>query len=632
MNEYGRYKSKDTNLDLVDLEDLVKHYAERSPDCASALQVAIADAVVYSQSTDINSCGLSIYYPYYNKTMFQELVKDDHYGFSFSSGYSRFLEQYAVIWLGEELADWAGLERSEESITEDNMMLFTFQLDEDQMDNYASAQLIVLELLGHQYLKTDAYSQVYVTPDVSLDENGVLSAVYTGRTLYCVDEDGTPLTGCLNYSKDGDYIVIPVNYVNTESGMVLYTLFYCIEDGSGDDLEVRTIYVYDEGSMQYTNRLTVDPDEFNEVYFPISYYYPTYDGDVLLPYEKWDKQEEILIAEGVYEEDYSNVLHFRFFNEQPGEEQLYAAFQITDTQANTYCTELTEVINPYLQDLVVEPSELNSDWYQIEASAVVRSSAEGGPLILRMQISNPTDKELEYRLEDFIVNGSRTVKPSQSYGSSVEAGETQDLEITFYGAELTDIERVQSIECTLVVEDGDSYDIIENSSVTFTMDADIFSSSAVSDKETTLAQAEWGELEIQLVSMTEGNNGDLSLNLHLLNHSDEAITFETDHIAVNGYGTDVYSRFSLDAQTDSYVTIEYESDIDYYYLINPQSGRTEYLVRHAMLYIYSVNGVPVYGITILDRSKDKKYLLAVNIESYEADNIEIIAGYFTKLK
>ena len=74
---YGRSESASNDLDLVDLEDLISHYADQSPENAAALEAAIKEAVVYTQSTEPDSNGLSVYHPYYNKTLYQQKAAEE---------------------------------------------------------------------------------------------------------------------------------------------------------------------------------------------------------------------------------------------------------------------------------------------------------------------------------------------------------------------------------------------------------------------------------------------------------------------------------------------------------------------------------------------------------------------------
>ena len=584
---YGRSDNASSDLDLVDLKDLVAHYADQSPENAAALEDAINEAVVFSQSTEPNSNGLSVYHPYYNKALYQEKGEEEYTGFFFSPGYTQYIQRFTALWLGEALTDWSKLAPAEEVFSDDNQALFSFQLNEEQQANFASAQLIVLEQYGiPDHEGNFVYTQVYASSDVSLDENGVLTASYNGRTLYCLDENGDPMTGTIHYLVDGEYTVVPANFINDEDGTLYHTLLYCTVDEATDDLVIQNIYVYDEASQQYTNRLTINPDEFHTVYFPRSYFYPTYDGDTFLAYVDWDKNENMYIANGF--DNYYGSWHFHFYNEQLTGTQLYATFQVVDTQANTYSTELKQVINPNVKEEAVEPSELSSDNYQMQFSAVLKSSELYPGLSLRVQITNPTDRELSYRIENIRLNGNRAV--DSTLYSSLKGGETDLRSVTFSATDLSNIDRVTSIEGDLVIRDGESAEVLEKIPVSFAMDVEVTGISSVSDTENVLAQTQTDNMEIQLLSVTEDTAGALSMELHVTNLSDEDAELSLDQVAVNGYGMLNYEEISVDAGQDTYETIEYDSDI-YYYEYFDHAGGSNQLTRHSPLSWYGVTEI-----------------------------------------
>ena len=587
VQSYGRSEHPSGDPDLVDLADLVSHYAEQSPDSAAALQETISDAVTCSESTIPGSNGLSVYHPYYNKIFYENMAQAEYSSFFFSPGYTQYMERFASLWLGESLTDWSRLAPASESLTEDDHAQFTFQLSEEQQANFASAQLLVLE----QYSRPDSdgnyvYSQVFVTPDVTLDENGVLSAVYTGRTLYCLDEDGESLTGNLHYSVDGEYVVVPANFINDEEGTLYYTLLYCTVDAETNDLTVSTIYVYDGATGQFSNRLSLDPADFTTVYFPLSFYYPTYDGDIFLAYEEWTKNDNMVLANGF--NDYSGDWHFHFYDEQLTGDQLFATFQVTDTQANTYSTELTEVINPNLSETPVDPEEMNGENYQIKLSAVVSSSELYPGLILRTQVTNPTGQELIYRIEDFKINQSRAVKPS--FYENLKAGETGLNSVMFSATDLSNLDRVTSMEGTLQISDTENYDVIEEVPFSIALGADVSAFSAMPDTENLLAQAELDGLEFQLLSVNEDSSGKLSMDLHVTNTTDEPAQFQMDALAVNGYSITNYSVISAGAGEDVYTTLTYNDDISYYDFFE-HTEASDHLVQHSSLTAHGVTQI-----------------------------------------
>ena len=613
---FGRSENAASDHDLVDLTDLVSHYAEQSPDHAEALLSAIQDAVVSADSTDPASNGLSVYHPYYNKNLYQNMGEQEYSSFFFAPGYTQYMQHFSSIWLGESMSDWSKLAPAEETFTEGNQAEFTFQLSEEQQANFASAQLLVLsEHKDPDSEMGNSYAHAYITPEVTKDDNGVLSAVYTGRTLYCVDENGDPLTGCLSYSVDDDSIVIPVNFVNDENGSCYYTLLYCVESDDVGGLEVRTTYVYDEASQQYTNRLTIDQSDYNKITFPHPHFYPTYDEDTLLAFDQWRQNKDLLSWYELYK--YSGEWHFQFFDEMLSGDQLYVTFQVTDTQANTYSTELTQVINPDLTEIAVEPSEITSDLCHIQCSVFLNASRLEPGLVLSFYSENPTDRELAYSIKEFTINRARSVE--YGYYSHLKAGESEHDTVPISGDELANLDRITSIEGILEIRDYESYETLEEIPVSFKLDADISSFSPGTDTENVLAQTETDGLEFQLLSIAEDNYGTLTMDLHIANHLDDTAEFDISTVAVNGYGINTYESFSLGGQEDIYTTLKFDNDV-YHYGYYDHSGGSEHLVRHSYLSWYGVDQITEVSLISDDLRVDLELEEPVSYEQKQTDD------------
>lgn len=106
---FGRAAQQESDYDLVDLKDLVLHYAPQSEDAAGELTEAIDQAIIDTQSNVPSCSGLSIYHPYYNKGLFSDDGGQSYPQLSFSPAYTSYLKEFSEIWLGRELAEWEAL-------------------------------------------------------------------------------------------------------------------------------------------------------------------------------------------------------------------------------------------------------------------------------------------------------------------------------------------------------------------------------------------------------------------------------------------------------------------------------------------------------------------------------------------
>ena len=234
--EFGKGPQEEQNYDLVALAGLIKAYAPEKPESAQAVTEALDKMILYNGSTLEDSCGLSIYHPYGNKSLFQKEWKDGSAAFAMTEAYVSYLRRYARIWLGKQLADWSALTGTGDRDGEGGHT-FSFQLTDEQAAAYASSQLLILK---QEELNSGdmVYESMYLDDGTKLSDDNVLTCSYSGRMLYVVDENNEPLTIPVGYRiEDGQY-VIQATYMNMAEERVARTLLYCEPDGDGEDLKI----------------------------------------------------------------------------------------------------------------------------------------------------------------------------------------------------------------------------------------------------------------------------------------------------------------------------------------------------------------------------------------------------------
>ena len=103
------------------------------------------------------------------------------------------------------MGDWTQMSQVQAAGVTGETQLFSVQLTPEQAQYYADSELLLLTKIGDEEdTKSGAgYSQVFRTDDVTLDENGVLTAGYNGKILYAVDENNEIIAGPLGYTISG---------------------------------------------------------------------------------------------------------------------------------------------------------------------------------------------------------------------------------------------------------------------------------------------------------------------------------------------------------------------------------------------------------------------------------------------
>ena len=464
----------ENDRDLADLTDLVRHYAPLSPGKAEELVEALDEMIVCSRSNIKNSSGLSVYHPCYNKTQFREKWEDAYRSLHFSTGYMEYLQEFTGIWLGEQLGDWKVLLMPEEEAPSQGQDMFSVMLTPEQIDSYAYAQLVVLEKwgdspedgsagddadtdgsgdTGEAAHGTGIYTQVYITDDVTSDEDGKLSSYYTGQTLYAVNGNGDPICGPLHYQMVDGRIRIYANYISRERNEVVHALFICTGNETGEadgtgaaggELTVSSVQIYDEATENYSNRLTLDEEEFDEISFPMNFRMETYgeDGE-LLPFDQWE-EAPTLVAQVLY---LPQEWHFSFSKEQLSSSELYASFQITDTQANRHGTPLVPVVNKKIRDMELAGADIEEADYTLRFSGSLMETDIGAGMILALEADNRTGSDLDIWVPDglILVNGNVPAYANEEINTAVPPGKTQELKLTFGSDALKGIESISSI-------------------------------------------------------------------------------------------------------------------------------------------------------------------------------------------
>ena len=181
--DYGK-ATTGSDYDLVDLMDMSKQLSELYPEETSLLNGVIEKMVVYSMAHSENSCGLSIYYPFYNKYFFENGWAETYKDLGLCDAYQLFLEAYELQWLEKEAPGMTVMKNVMPNKVGDE--LYTLELTPEQNETYAFAEYYILQQEGKAM-----YTKVYQSSDVT-NNNGTLTANFDGNVIYViVGSDGS---------------------------------------------------------------------------------------------------------------------------------------------------------------------------------------------------------------------------------------------------------------------------------------------------------------------------------------------------------------------------------------------------------------------------------------------------------
>ena len=137
--------STGSEYDLVDLDSLMDEMSEQYPEQTAAVQDVLSQMVTQNGTNTTGCCGLSLYYPYYNKDYYRSEWREEYSQLGCLSQYQAYLQRYEQVWLGtdmrEDFSD--GLTAQQEDTG-----VYTLQLTPEQAENYASGGYFILRSAG----------------------------------------------------------------------------------------------------------------------------------------------------------------------------------------------------------------------------------------------------------------------------------------------------------------------------------------------------------------------------------------------------------------------------------------------------------------------------------------------------
>ena len=418
-----------SEYDLVDIQALMKSMNASYENETQTVQDILGKMVVHSGSNTAESCGLSLYYPYYNKKYYEYSWKESYEELDLLPNYIKYLERYGQIWLGTDMKEYF----SGELVTKEGEAgTYTLQLTEEQADRYAEGGFYILKRQGE-----DAYSSIYYSQNVT-NENGLLTADFDGKVLY--------------YGTDVGFKAIPVaRGLDRVDGETRYALFPNLTGSVKDSLESDTLFCrlvvsVDEESgevsvidfsansdeeIQTGKKPQVNLDEWVRVqFYEITGRYLTRDEDGRIqnfwdwPEGEWIVWNEIALADGL-------TFSYEPLYDDGGE--YYLMFDIMDVQGNRYGSELYPIT---LEEKPEEKETEPTDAGTMEANVLTVFERDGVTLNLNLvkddtmgaatycfSAENTNDYPVRLYLEDVSINQGISCTDAMGY-LAVEPHET----------------------------------------------------------------------------------------------------------------------------------------------------------------------------------------------------------------
>lgn len=141
---FGR-ASTGSEYDLMDLRCVADELKEYYPDETKTLCALLDRMVVHAVSNTEQSCGVSLYYPFYNKYQYSTDWKKAYLRIDAFPDYLNFLNRYEQLWLASDMQEIFDSTLNIEK-TEDGS--FFLPLSSEQLNVVAGAKYYVLRKIG----------------------------------------------------------------------------------------------------------------------------------------------------------------------------------------------------------------------------------------------------------------------------------------------------------------------------------------------------------------------------------------------------------------------------------------------------------------------------------------------------
>lgn len=561
--------STGSEYDLIDIYDMAKNLTDIYPEECDAL-IKTIDAMVLKNSTNAQlCCGMSMYYPFYNKYYYEKSWAKAYADLGIFASYSNYLGKYEKTWLNDDKLDKYEKSPVPEKVDDGGARstevagTYRLPLSGVQNENYADAKVYIL-----QKSSGELYHQMIVSENV-VNNDGVLYATVTGNAIYAKDNYGKR---ALPRMVEHDTVGNVTRYSVYGSGETYDSDGYTVKDITpfdmqmvlNHDTETPAItavlpFVADNKSNEITGgkQDEYDLNQFDSIWFPLfSFKYLTrYDNGLILPLDEWLTTSAF--ASPIFPRE--NGLSFAY--EPLDEGRYYVMFEITDTQGSKYCSELLPIENGEKHEAVTQapPEEIFIDW--TNGNSIVLYENEGVCVTIHKELStftdapnyvfeivNSNDFKVEVYFDDILINGEyyadyiyASVPANSREKSTLNINNFEPLVQSAY---LTHIDTLEGI---IRISEYNSKKLVDNQRVTVNIAPAVGFGPLTEyfDEEESIAPTLNALAEKQVLCATDsfkatllyfGEQGFFSGGRILFeNLSDTALKAHVDAVTINGY-------------------------------------------------------------------------------------------------
>ena len=333
-----QYGQEARNYDMIDLYDFIAKTSEYSTKDSKKLLETIESAVIYNETNEKDSHGLSIYFPYNGgKGQKYKYINEVYSHLDYSNNYKTFINTFNKTRTDSKPFSFNINDKSVIETTKENQM--EIQLTKEQINNYAYSTFTIFKQdIDHP----NYYYPIYNSDDTTLDKNGKLKIDYTNKLTKVLDEDTGKYQYVLTYHRNRN------NQNQRTTDAILYDKDYDISDGRF--MSRATLYLADTSNKKLTvsmaklksnneriNGAVLNIDDYETYEIWTNSYRILDDKGNVLDTSEWESSPTLTGFSGKLSE-----LEFEYTNLDKGN-RYYALFIITDINGNTSYSKLIKV-------------------------------------------------------------------------------------------------------------------------------------------------------------------------------------------------------------------------------------------------------------------------------------------------
>lgn len=361
-----------SEYDLIDLRDMAEQLLALYPTEAKAVQTALDQSVVANATNTDGCCGLSLYYPFYNKKYYQKTWGDVYSKLGLLPQYTAYLAAYTKQWLGNDMLSTLA-QSTLPSISETKS--YVLDLTTEQANAYAEASYYILTKEGN-----GIYNKIFSSKGVTKNGNRLV-ADFDGQVLYGKNRfDQYFIPATVEHDTVGNQTRYSVyaNLINDYATMtdrpddyehqVMGHRFHISADKTTKEIRTSALIPYnvnvDTDTLVGGKLQDADLSQWSTFTFlqERHRYLERYENGVIKPVDEWSASSFF----SGFQTRVDDGVEFLFAPIPDGE--YYLIFEIEDQQGNRYCSELLTITEKgnslpleYQPDPIVEVSWASGD-------------------------------------------------------------------------------------------------------------------------------------------------------------------------------------------------------------------------------------------------------------------------------